>query len=312
MRIGVVGAGGVGGLIAGLLARAGHDVALVVRGAALEAIRTRGLHVDSPLGVFTANVAAGAIEEMAPVDALLLAVKAWQVKDVAATLGPMLTSESIVVPLQNGVDAPDQCADAVGAHRAFGGICHVLSWLEAPGSVKHIGDGIRVTLGAWLTPVDARVEALAKALDGAGIQARIASDFAAALWDKFLFIASFGGVGAVTRSGAGAMRTIPQTRALLESAFNEVFALAVAKGVAMRPDTVAKALALIDSIPGDAIASLQRDIVAGRPSELDALSGAVVRIGAELAVPVPVHTMLHAALLPQEEAARSVRRRGEL
>jgi 2-dehydropantoate 2-reductase len=173
--------------------------------------------------------------------------------------------------------------------------------------VKHVGEAPRVTLGAWRSPVTPRVEALKQALDGAGVPSRIASDFPAALWEKFLFIASFGGVGAITRSGAGAIRALPETRKLLVGAFDEVRAVASARGIATRPDAVARALALVDVLPLDAIASLQRDVVAGRPSELESLSGAVARIGAELGVPVPIHATIHAALLPQEQAARSRR-----
>jgi 2-dehydropantoate 2-reductase len=306
MRIGIVGAGGVGGIIAGLLSRAGHDVAVVARGKMLDAIRDRGLRIESPLGTFTARVeVANAPSAIAPVDALLVAVKTWQVPAVAATLGPILGEGGIVVPLQNGVDAADQCADALGADRVFGGICHVLSWISEPGAIKHVSAPPRVTLGAWRSPVTARVEALREALDGAGVTARISRDFPAALWDKFLFIAGFGGVGAVARADAAAIRTVPQTRQMLVASFDEVSAVATARGIALKPDTVAKALALIDVLPDDAIASLQRDIVAGRPSELDSLSGAVARIGAELAVPVPIHGAIYAALLPQELAARA-------
>jgi 2-dehydropantoate 2-reductase len=311
MRIGIVGAGGVGGLLAGLLSRAGHEVAVVARGEALELIRARGLHVESPLGVFTARVEAGTVADLAPVEALFVTVKTWQVREVVPTLAPLLRPDGIVVPLENGVDAPDECAVSLGATRAYGGICHVLSWLEGPGVVKHIGDGIRVTLGAWRAPVDARVEALQRALSEAGVAARITGDFSVALWDKFVFIASFGGVGAVTRAGAGPLRTLPETRRLLAGAFDEVCAVAQARGVGLRSETAVKAMTLIDTLPADAIASLQRDIVSGRPSELEALSGAIARLGAELGVPVPIHTMVYASLLPQEQAARarSTRRR---
>jgi len=308
MRIGIVGAGGVGGLIAGLLARAGHDVALVARGKTRQALRERGLRVDSPLGVFSTGVEAASPEELSPVDAVLVAVKTWQVTEVAAAIGPMLGSDTAVATLQNGVDAPDQCAAVLGPGRVYGGICHVLSWIVEPGSVKHVAAPPRVTLGAWRSPVDDRLRALTRALENAGVQARIADDFTAALWDKFLFIASWGGVGAITRAEAGALRALPQTRQLLVSAFEEIRTLAVAKGVALRPDAVPRALALVDLIPGDSIASLQRDIVAGRPSEIEALSGAAARIGAELGVPVPIHATIHAALLPQEQAARAAHR----
>jgi 2-dehydropantoate 2-reductase len=304
MRIGIVGAGGVGGVLAGLLARAGNDVALVTRGAARDAIRAEGLHIDSPLGVFRARVEAGSIGELGPVDALLLAVKTWQVPEVAPTLAPMLAPGAVVVPLQNGVDAADQCALALGPDRVFGGICHVLSWIEAPGAIRHTGGAPVVTLGAWRVPLTPRVEALRAALEGAGVGARIARDFRAALWSKFLFIASFGGVGAMARAPAAALREIPETRALLAGAFEEVRAVAAATGVTTRSDAVARALALVDAVPTDAIASLQRDLLAGRPSELESLSGAVARIGAQAGAQAPIHSAIYAALLPQERAAR--------
>jgi 2-dehydropantoate 2-reductase len=307
MRIGIVGAGGVGGLIAGLLARAGHDVVVVARGEAREAIAARGLRVDSPLGAFSARVEIASAAEPAALEAVLIAVKAWQVPEVAPTLGSMLAHGAFVVPLENGVEAPDQCADVLGPDRVLGGICHVLSWVAAPGAVKHVGAAPRVTIGAWRSPVGGRADAMGRALEGAGIQFRIAADFPAALWEKFLFIASFGGVGAIARTGAGPLRTIPETRRLLVGAFEEVRAVAAAKGISLRPNAVAKALALVDSLPEGAIASLQRDVVAARPSELEALCGAVVRSGAELGVAVPIHAMIYAALLPQEQAARVLR-----
>jgi 2-dehydropantoate 2-reductase len=308
MRIGIVGAGGVGGLIAGLLARAGQDVVVVARGETREAILARGLRVDSPLGVFSARVEVASVADPVQVGAMLIAVKAWQVPEAVANLGPMLAGDAVVVPLENGVDAPDQCAEVLGPDRVLGGICHVLSWIAAPGAVKHLGAAPRVTIGAWRSPVGGRAGALGRALEGAGIQFRIAEDFPAALWEKFLFIASFGGVGAIARTGAGPLRTIPETRQLLVGAFEEVRAVAAAKAIHVRPNAVAKALALVDSLPEGAIASLQRDVVAGRPSELEALCGAVVRTGAELGVAVPIHAMIHAALLPQEQAARVLHR----
>jgi 2-dehydropantoate 2-reductase len=313
MRIGIVGAGGVGGLIAGLLARAGHDVALVTRGQALEALRARGLRVDSPHGVFSAKVEAGHVEDLAPVDALLLAVKTWQVPGLAPTLAPLLRPGGFVVPLQNGVDAPRQCAEALGDARVVGGICHVLSWITEPGAVKHVGEGPLVTLGAWRPgasggagDLGARIGPLQAALEQASVGVRVADDYPAALWQKFLFIASFGGVGAVTRTTAGVLRTLPETRRMLVAAFEEVLAVCLASGVAASPRAVEKALALTDSLPEDATASLARDVVAGRPSEIEALSGAVARIGAERGVPVPIHGAIYASVLPQERAARSL------
>jgi 2-dehydropantoate 2-reductase len=305
MRFAIVGAGGVGGLTAGLLYRAGHDVTVVARGAALDAIRARGLRVESPLGAFEASVnAVGSAREAGAVDVVLIAVKAWQVAGVAETLAPLAAAGAIVIPLQNGVDAADQCVAALGPERVVGGLCRMLSWVTEPGAVAHQGPPPSFMFGAWQAPLDPRVDQVRAALEGAGARASIATEFRSALWEKFLFIASFGGVCAVARSYAGVVRAIPETRALLAAAFGEVRAVAVAKGVVLSGDVVERTLAYVDGLPEGATPSLQRDVVAGRPSEIESLSGAVVRIGGEVGVAVPVHAGMHGALLPQERVAR--------
>jgi 2-dehydropantoate 2-reductase len=306
MRIGVLGVGGVGGLLAGLLARAGHEVAVVARGKALEAIQEVGIRIESPLGTFAAKVeVASSADSLAPVDVVLLAVKAWQVPEATRTIGRFLREGGFVVPLQNGVEAVQQVAEILGDDRVVGGLCRMLSAITQPGAIKHVGAPPSVTLGEWRSPIEGRIDPLVHALQGAGVRVEIVNDFPAALWEKFIFIASFGGVGALSRSTAGEIRRIPETRRLLSEAFQEIVAVATAKGIKLPPGIVAKTLDFVDGLPEAATASLQRDIVAGRPSELDSMSGAVARAGQALGVPVPVHTTIHAALLPGERVARS-------
>jgi 2-dehydropantoate 2-reductase len=307
MRIGIVGAGGVGGLLAGLLARAGHDVALVARGEALAAIHARGLAIESPLGEFRATVhAAASTTELEPVDAVLIAVKTWQVADVAPMLAPWLRPGGIVVPLENGVDAMDQCVQAAGRERVVGGLCHMLSWIAAPGAIEHVGGPPRVTIGAWKFPLGDRAHELVSALASAGAAVTVADDFPAALWEKFTFIASFGGVGAVARVPAGELRSVPETRQLLLDACAEVRSVGIARGITLHADLVARTLAYIDGLPAEATSSLQRDIATGRPSEVLSLGGAVVRMADELRIAAPVHRAITAALMPLERRARSI------
>jgi 2-dehydropantoate 2-reductase len=306
MRIAVVGAGGVGGLIAGLLARAGNDVALVARGAHLAAIRGQGLHVESPRGTFTATGLQASDDpgQLAPADAVLVAVKGWQVPEVAPRLAPLLGERGFAVPLENGVESAGHLARVLGDDRVVGGLCHMLSWIEAPGRVHHVGELLRVTLGERRGGSSSRVEALGETLRGAGIDVQVADDVEAATWEKFLFIEPFGAVGAVTRAPIGVVRALAETRRLLATAMGEVGALGRARGVRLAGDAEARALELIDRLPADGTASMQRDVQAGRASELHDQTGAVVRLARESAVPVPVHEALYAALLPQEQAAR--------
>ena len=306
MRIVVVGAGGVGGLIGGLLAHSGVDVSFVARGAQLQALREGGLRVESPRGTFHLPRVDASDDPAAlrPADAVVLAVKAWQVPPIAPRLAPLVAQGGFAVPLENGIEAPDTLARALGEERVIGGLCHLFAWLEAPGSVRHRGDLLRVMVGERRGGGSPRVEAFAEALRAARIDVLVARDIEAAAWEKFLFISPFAGVGAVTRAPVGVLRSLPETRALLTSAMEEVAAVARARGVRVGSDVVHKTMAAIDRLAPETTASMQRDIQAGRPSELLDLAGAVVRTGREAGVPVPVNTFLFAALLPQEEAAR--------
>ena len=306
MRVAVVGAGGVGGLIGGLLARAGNDVSFVARGAMLAALRERGLEVQSPRGSFRIS-SVDASEDpgaLRPAEVVLVAVKGWQVREVAPRLAPLLGPGAFAVPLENGVEAAPALAAALGAERVVGGLCHLLAWVDAPGVVKHAGDSLRVTVGEWPHGSSPRLERLAAAMRDAKIDAVVSPDIEAAAWEKFLFIDAFGSVGAVTRSPAGQFRTIQASRELLRAAMEETAAVGRARGVRVPVDAVDKALALVDSLRPESTASMQRDLQAGRPSELFDQTGAVVRLAAEAGVDAPVHRFLYAALLPQETAAR--------
>lgn len=307
MRIAVVGTGGVGAYFGGRLAQAGESVAFVARGAHLLAMRESGLRVDSVAGDFVIAPVEAADDpaRIGPVDVVLVGVKAWQVSEAARTLGPLLGPDTFVVPLQNGVEAADQLAAVVGHERVLGGLCKIVSAIAAPGHVRHSGVPPRVEFGERDGRPSERVERLRQAFARAqGLSVAVPDDVLAAIWEKFLFIAPFSGVGAVTRQPAGVMRAIPETRALIERAMFEVAALARAKGVHLPDEAVGRNLRYVDSLPADATASMQRDIMEGRSSELDQQTGAIARLGPETGVPVPVNSFLYACLLPSERRAR--------
>lgn len=309
MRIAVVGAGGVGGLLAGLLSRAGHEVAVLARGAQLEALRANGLAIESPLGTFTARFSSVSADPAAlgPADAVLVAVKAWQVAEIAPSLAPLLARGGVAVPLQNGVEAAGRLAAALGEERVAGGIIHVLSWIDAPGRVKHVGMVPRLTMGERGPRAgreSPRLDALAAALRGAGVDAVVVPDVEVATWEKFLLIEPWGSVSAAARAPIGVVRSVPETRALLRAAMEEIATLARTRGVALPADAVSRVLSIADGVPAEGTASMQRDIGAGRPSELNEQTGSVVRLAREANVPVPVHATLYSALLPQDLAAR--------
>jgi 2-dehydropantoate 2-reductase len=305
MRIAVFGAGGVGGYFGGRLALAGEDVVFIARGAHLQAMRQEGLRVESPKGNFTVPSvqATDAPAQVGPVDAVLVAVKAWQVPEAAQAIRPMVGPETFVVPLQNGLEAPAQFAAALGASQVIGGTCVISSSISAPGCIQHAGLEPSVTFGELDNRPSPRVERLRQAFMRAEVTATVPADVQVAIWEKFMAI-RFGPVGAVTRAPVGVLCSIPETRRMVEQACHETLAVARARGIALPEDSPAKTVAALDSVPPGIIASLHRDIVAERPSEMDALIGALVRLGAEAGVATPVHTFLYHSLLPQELRAR--------
>ncbi|MCZ6917025.1 MAG: 2-dehydropantoate 2-reductase [Gemmatimonadetes bacterium] len=306
MRVVVVGAGAVGGYFGGRLAEAGEDVVFFARGEHLDALRRTGLRVESPKGdlVLSKVQATDDVADVEAADLVLVCVKAWQVPDVATTIQPFVGPNTAVLPLQNGVEAADHLAVVLGRDRVLVGLCKILCMIVGPGHIRHMGVHPRVLLGEVDNRSSDRVRAIMGAFERARVAVENPPDVGVALWEKFLLIASLGGVGAVTRSSTGVIRSVPESRALLQEAMQEIAAVATARGHALPGDGVSRALKFIDAMPEGATASMQRDIMEGRPSELESQNGAVVRLGSAAGVDTPVHRFIHGALLPMEMAAR--------
>jgi 2-dehydropantoate 2-reductase len=292
VRIGIVGAGGVGGYFGARLAAAGQDVAFVARGKHLEALQADGLVVRSPAGDLQSPVqATSAPAEIGPVDYVLICVKTWQLPEAIDTIRPLVGSDTAIITVQNGVEAPDQVAEVYGRDAVLPGAAEVIAYVESPGVIRHLGNG-KLNFGEWDNTVTPRTGLLRDAFVAAGLQATVPEDIWAALWTKFLSVVPGGGLGTATGAGYGVLRTHPATRRLLTEAITEIRDIALARGIRLAEDVVPRTLAWIDQLPADGTTSLQRDLIAGRPSELNAWTAAVVRLGAESGVPTPVNTFL--------------------
>jgi 2-dehydropantoate 2-reductase len=306
MRIAVVGAGSVGGYFGGRLAQAGQEVFFIARGEHLKALQAKGLRIDSFLGDFVIHPVQATDDprQVGPVDIVLLAVKAWQVPEVAPALKPMTGEKTGVIYLGNGVEAPSQLSQVLGARPVLGGLTRISAAITGPGHITHLGIEPFIAFGELDGRRSDRVEALRQAFEQAQVKVSVPDDIQAAMWEKFIFIAAISGVGAVTRQPAGAFRAVPESRQLLETAIAEVVAVARRRKINLPEDVAQRTLAVIDGLAPTVTASMQRDIMEGRPSELGAQNGAVVRMGLEAGVPTPVHTFIYASLLPQELEAR--------
>jgi 2-dehydropantoate 2-reductase len=242
--------------------------------------------------------------QVAPVDVIFLGVKAWQVEEAARNMQPMVGPQTLVVPLQNGVEAPSQLAAILGPEHVLGGLCGTISWVVAPGRIRNIGAANFIKFGELDNRRSERAERLRQLFEKAGVNVDIPSDIHKAMWEKFLLVTPFGGVGAVSRAPIGIMRTVPETRLLLEQCMQEVSAVARASRVQLSDTVVADTMKFIDTLAASATTSLQRDIAEGKPSEIDFWNGAVVRLGRAVDVPTPVNQFIYHSVLPQELQAR--------
>ncbi|MBI1730974.1 2-dehydropantoate 2-reductase [Candidatus Acetothermia bacterium] len=306
MRIAIFGTGGAGGYFRAHLARSGEEVIFIARGAHLNAIRSQGLRVETAKGELLIHPATATDnpKEIGPVDVVILGTKAWQVQESAKEMQPLMGSETFVVPLQNGVEAAAQLASELNPDHVVGGLCATISMIAGPGHIRSLGEAHYIKFAELNGKPSKRTEQLRMAFEKAGVKAEIPANIDVALWEKFLFVVSFGGVGSVARAPIGVLRSLPETRAMLEICMNEIFNVAKTRKIAFPEGIVVKTMKFLDTLPATGTTSLQRDLIAGKPSELEAWNGAVVRLGKESGVATPVHQFIYQSQLPSEMRAR--------
>lgn len=300
MKIAILGTGGVGGYFGALLARAGHDVTFIARGPNLQAIKDQGLRVKSPHGDFVVHpaTATDSPEEIGAVDYVIVAVKHYQLSEAIASIPPLLGEGTTVVPLLNGIDAHEHIIKVVGPQPVVGGYCSLVSMIEAPGIIRHETQLHKLELGELDGTKTERVEDLIQAWKSCGVEAIHSDDIFAAIWTKFLFISSFGGVSSLCRVTLGEIIEVPQTRELFIQSMEEVKQLADKQGIGIAADIVQTTMAFVESVEPSATSSMQRDVAAGRPFELEAFNGTIVRLGRVHGVQTPVHDAIYGFLLP--------------
>ena len=313
MRIAVFGAGSVGGYFGGRLCQAGDDVVFIARGDHLNAMLTQGLRVDSINGDFVVQPvqATDNPAKIGKVDTVLVGVKAWQVSEAAEAMRPMTGPQTCILPLQNGLEAPAQLSEILGGQHVLGGLCGLVCYVAGPGHIVHAGSEPFVKFGELDNQHSQRVELLLETFKRAGINAEIPSDIQVAMWMKFLAIAAWSGIGATTRAPVGIWRALPETRGMAEQALREIITVAKAHNISLPEEALPNTMAIYDGLVPQSTASLQRDIMQGRPSELEAQIGAVVRLGREANLTTPLFSTFYNSLLPMELRARGKLHFGE-
>jgi 2-dehydropantoate 2-reductase len=306
MKIAIMGTGGVGGYYGGLLSRTGQEVIFIARGAHLQAIRDKGLQVKSVHGDFLVSPARATAEpaEVGPVDLILFTTKTYDTDIASQAIKPMIDQETIVVPLQNGIDAAEHIGAYVGREHMVGGVTWLSAAIEAPGVIGQYSQFQRVVIGEFDGKITARLQTVYQAFLAAGITVEMSDDILRILWTKFVFISSVSAFGSLTRSTIGEYRQVPETREVLIEAIREVTAVAQARGVKLEEDIVEKTLEFIDNAIPDMKTSMQRDVDTGRLSELESMIGAVPQLGKQSGLSTPVMRLAYAVLKPGYLQAR--------
>lgn len=301
MRFAVMGAGGVGGYYGARLAQAGNDVTFIARGEHLAAMQTSGLTIHDRDGDFTINPVSAAddVTTISPVDVVLMCVKLYDTEAATRQIEPLLTPTSVVVTLQNGVEAPEVVAGVIGAGRTLGGATYISATIEAPGAIRRNNDLTHIEFGEPDGPASNRAEGLAETFIAAGLDAATVDDMAALLWSKFALLSANSGMTALTRQSTGEIRSDPVMRQTFHAALAETVAVGRARGVNLPEDIEQSCTQWLDT-NAPIKASLLVDLERGRRLEVGWLSGAVHRLGQDVGVPTPTHTTIYAALRPFE------------
>lgn len=307
MRVGIVGTGGVGGLVSGLLAGRA-EVGVLARGAHLDAIRRHGLRLSGTIGERTAVVVAtDRGSELGVRDVVFVAVKTFQLEAALPDLAAMIGAHTVVIPLLNGVDAWDRIGAAVGEDHVAGGIIYCNSWVAEPAHIAQLGTLRKVVIGERAGGTSARLREIAALFDGTEMACELEPAITARNWEKFIGFEPMAVVGALARATIGTFREDPASRGVLVALMHEVVAIARARGIALADDAIARRLAIIDGLAPDATISMQRDLVAGRPSELLEQSVALVADARVRGVATPFHDTCVPLLALQEHRHRGPR-----
>ena len=304
MRIGIIGAGGVGGYYGGRIAAAGRaDVRFLARGDHLAAMKNHGLRILSPLGDVHVPTpwATDDPAELGPCHVVLICTKLWSLADAVVSAEPMVGTNTLVISMQNGVDGESSILARYGAGRTAGGTVWIPAEIAEPGVVRQNNPMTRFIVGSMDRQPDSRLDALFNAANLPEINAELSTDVEVDIWRKFVMLACHSGMTTAMRVPIGAV--LEDARPRFEAALSEAIAVGRAVCPRLPDDLFDQSMAAVAAMPYGMKSSMLQDLERGGRIELQWLSGAIVRLGAKHNVP----TSTHAALLSevQQQAAKT-------
>ena len=306
MKILVYGAGGVGGYFGARLAESGNKVSFIARGEHMRAIKESGLQLESINGDITVHpeFVTSDIDEVDTPDLILLGVKSWQLPEVASELKKNISKDTIVLPLQNGADNYEKLTEILPKENVLAGLCFIVSYIEKPGKIKHASFEPRIVFGEADNSQSERISMISNLFSEARIDFLNPENIQLEIWKKFLFICTISGIGGLTRVSIDKIRNSAYLFDLMKQTSAEIRSVANAKDIPLNNEHIEKAFQIIENQPEGTTASTQRDIMEGKPSEIENFNGYIVREGERLGIKTPVNKMIYECLKPMEEQAR--------
>ena len=273
---------------------------LICRGEHLKAIRANGLKLIRPDSEFVVEVnATDNLAEVGPVDLVLFTVKTYQNRHVITALKPLMGPETSVITLQNGVESHEQLGAVLGPSHILPGAYWASSHVISPGVIAE--DVVaQISFGEVDDTESLRALDIRKVFREAGIETEISPDPLQVLWKKFILLSALAGITSAAQTRPKELLQFPDARKMFCDAMEEALAVGLAKGIDLSDNLAQESLEYVDGLP-DFQNSMHGDYEHGRATELDALSGAVIRLGKQIGVATPVHSLLYSVLLPHKD-----------
>jgi 2-dehydropantoate 2-reductase len=302
-RIGILGLGGVGGYFGGLLAKTYAksdtiEIVFIARGETQKNIKANGLKILSDAGEMTVfpNIVSNNPEEIGKLDYLICATKTYDIESSLASVKSCISAGTIILPLYNGVDAPERIQNLFPENIVLQGCVYIVSMIVSPGVIRKIGFYEKLFFGSKTAP-DSKLKELQSIFEKAAIESYLVKNIEETVWEKFIFISALASATSYLNQNIGAILNNPNHKAVYVSLLNEITAVAAAKGLVMPTDIVELTIVKLEKSPHEATSSMHRDLLAGRNTEVVSLTEYVVKEGLKFGIATPTYQKVLDVLL---------------
>jgi 2-dehydropantoate 2-reductase len=298
MKIYIVGTGGIGGYFGGLLAKSGADVTFLARGDNYQALKTNGLVVKSVAGNFAVKPVKVIqdISEIISPDLIIFSVKTYDTDDVAEELASVVTANTVILTFQNGIDNDTQIKKYIKNAHIYPGVAYVITAKTKPGLIDQTGGLRKLTFGDSQNPNNPKLKEIERLMQSAGINAVVSNDIIRDVWQKFMFICPFSGLTALHRKTIGELLSNPDTKKQYEACLEEAISVAKATNVNVSPNAFAEIMTTSQNTAPGSKSSLLIDIESNRKTEIETLTGTLVRFAHEKNINIPVNELIYKTL----------------